>query len=59
MQVLSKFKRFGTKNKWNIQIEFIALTLGNFILKLKCALLLFIRLGIEIAVKSRRTVRKL
>ena len=31
----------------------------NFILKLKYALLLFIRLEIEVAVKSRRTVRKL
>ena len=32
---------------------------ANFILKLKYALLLFVGLEIEIAVKSRKTVRKL
>ena len=41
------------------ELIFIAWTLGNFILKMKYAILLFIRLGIEIAVKSQRTVWKL
>ena len=39
-----------------LELIFIAWTQGNFILKLKYALFLFIRLRIEIVVKSRRTV---
>ena len=42
-----------------LELIFIAWTLANFILKLKYALLLFTKFEIEIAVKSRWTVRRL
>ena len=59
IEVLRDFMKFGTKNKWNILIDNHCLDWTNFILKFKYALLLLIRLEIEIAVKSERTVRKL
>ena len=46
IKVLSKFNKFGTKDNGIFELIFIAWTLGNFILKLKYAPLLFIGLGI-------------
>ena len=59
MDVLGDFMKFGTKNKLNIRFDINCLDSGQFFLKLKYGLLLFIRLEIDIAVKSPRTVRKL
>ena len=54
IEVLHDFMKFGIKNKWNIFSTYSLPALqANFILKLKYALFLFIRLKIEIAVKSR------
>ena len=41
MQVLSKFKKFGTKNKWNIQIDIHCLDSGQFHFKIEiCSLVI-------------------
>ena len=56
---LLRTKSLAVRTNGTFELIFIAWTLGNFILELKNALLLFIRLEIEIAIKSRRTVRKL
>ena len=34
MKVLSKFKKFGTKNKWNIRIDIHCLDPGQFHFKI-------------------------
>ena len=56
IEVLSNFMKFCTKNKWN-RYSLPGLW-ANVILKLKYVILLFTRLEIENAVKSRGTVRK-
>ena len=56
IDVLSNLMKFGAKNKWNILTDIHCQESGQISFY---ALLLFIRLEIEIAVKSQRTVRKL
>ena len=42
IELLGDFMKFGTKNKWSILIDIHSRPWANFILKLKCALLLFL-----------------